>query len=59
MTGNRFMNIHQNLDFNDNQTADKSGKAYKMRIVINHLNKAFQDAIYDGERQSVDEHMTD
>ena len=49
------MNIHQNLHFTDNQTADKSGKAYK----INNLNKAFQDAISDGERQSVDEHMTD
>ena len=58
MTRNRFMNILQNLHFTDNQTADKSDKAYKMRIVINHLNKAFQDAISDAERQSVDEYMT-
>ena len=58
MTRNRFMNILQNLHFADNQTADKSDKAYKMRFVINHLNKAFQDAMSDAERQSVDEHMT-
>ena len=46
MTRNRFMNILQNLHFTDNQTADKSDKAYKMRIVINHLNKAFRNRIF-------------
>ena len=25
---------------------------------INHLNKAFQDAMSDAEKQSIDEHMT-
>ena len=58
MTRNRFMNILPNLHFTDNQTADKSDKAYKIRIVINHLNEAFQDAISDVERQSLDKHMT-
>ena len=58
MTRNCFINILQNLHFTDNQTADKFVKAYKMRIVINHLNKAFQDAMSDAERQSIDEHMT-
>ena len=29
-----------------------------MRIVINHLNKALQEAMSDVEKQSVDEHMT-
>ena len=58
MTRNRFMNILQNLHFTDNQTADKSDKSYTMRIAINHLNKAFQDAMSDGERQSIHEHMT-
>ena len=29
-----------------------------MRIVINHLNKAFQDAMSDAEKQSINEHMT-
>ena len=52
------MNILQNLHFTDNQTADKPDKAYKMRIVINHLNKVFQDAMSDVERQSIDEHIT-
>ena len=32
-------------------------KAYKVPLVINHLNKAFQDAMSDAERQSTDEHM--
>ena len=45
MTRNCFINILQNLHFTDNQTADKFVKANKMRIVMNHLNKAFQDAI--------------
>ena len=30
MARNRFMNILQNLHFTDNQTADKSEKAYKI-----------------------------
>ena len=51
------MNIFQNLCFTNNQTADKSDKAYKMRIVINHLNKAFQDAMSDAESQSIYKHM--
>ena len=58
ITRNRFINILQNLHCNANQTADKSDKAYKMRLVINHLSKAFQDAMSDAERQSIDEHMT-
>ena len=52
------MNIFQNLHFTDNQTAAKSEKAYEMRIVINHLNKIFQDAMSVAERQSIDEYMT-
>ena len=52
------MNILQNLHFTDIQTADTSDKTYEMRIVINHLNKAFQDAMSDSEKQSIDEHMT-
>ena len=58
MTRNHFMNILQNLHFTDNQTADNSDQAYKMRIVIIHLNKAFQDAMSNAERQSIDEHMS-
>ena len=58
MTRNLFVNILRNLHFNDNETADKSDKAYKMRNVINHLNEAFQNAMSDAKRQSIDEHMT-
>ena len=58
MTRNRFMSVLQNLHFTDNQNADKSYNTYKMRIVINHVNKAFQDAMPDAERQSIDGHMT-
>ena len=57
MTRNLFVNILQNLHFNDNETADKSDKAYKMRNVINHLNEAFQNAMSDAKRQSIAEHM--
>ena len=56
MTRNYFKNIHQNLHFADNQTADKSYRAY-MRIVINHVNKAFQYAMSDTKKQSIDEHI--
>ena len=41
ITWNRFMNILQNLHFTDNQTADKSDKAYKIHIFMNQLKKAF------------------
>ena len=58
MTRNRFVNILQNLHFNDNETADKSDKAYKMRNVINHLNAAFQHVMSDAKRQSIDKHIT-
>ena len=34
MTRNRFVNILQNLQFTDNQTADKFDKSYKIRIAI-------------------------
>ena len=58
VTRNRFINIFLILLFFDIQTADKSGKAYKIRIATKHKNKAFQDAMSDVERQSIDELMT-
>ena len=54
---NCFRNVFENFHFTDNQTADKSGKAYKMGIVINDLNKASQYSMSNTERQSIDEHM--
>ena len=58
MTKDRLMKILQNIHFADNQTADKFDKAYKIRVVIRHLSKAFQAAMSDAKRQSIDEHMT-
>ena len=42
MTRDRLMKILQKIHFADNQTADKSDKAYKIRMVIRHLNKYFK-----------------
>ena len=50
MTRNRFVKFLQNLHFNDNETADKSDKVYKMRNVINCLNQAFQNAMFDAKK---------
>ena len=45
MTRNRFIKILQNLT------------KLITHIVINDLNKAFQDAMSDAERQSIDEQI--
>ena len=58
ITRTRFTSILQNLHFADNESADKSDKGYKMRTVITHLNEAFQEAVSDASKQSIDEHMT-
>ena len=58
LTRTRFLEILQNLHFADKNTSAMSDKGYKLRTVINHLNKAFQDAMSDADRQSIDEHMT-
>ena len=58
LTRTRFLEILQNLHFGDNNTSDTSDKGYKLRIVMNHLNKAFQAAMSDADRQSIDEHVT-
>lgn len=57
MTRNRFKDILRNLHFSNNQTADLTDKANKVRQVMNHLNKAFAAAMSNSSRQSVDEHM--
>ena len=58
LTKTRFLEILQNLHFADNNTSDTSDKGYKLRTVINHLNKAFHGAMSDADRQSIDKHMT-
>ena len=49
LTRTRFLEILQNLNFADNNTSDTSDKGYKLRTVINHLNKAFQAAMSDAD----------
>ena len=58
MTRNLFVKILQDLHFNNNETADKSDKAYKTCNVINYPNEAFQNVMSDTKRQSIDEHST-
>ena len=53
MTRNRLRNILQNLHFTDKETAEKSDKAYKMCIVINDLNKAFEDVMSDAAAKGI------
>ena len=50
MTREHFMKILQNIHFADNETADKTDKAYKVRVVIKYLNRAFQAAMSDAEK---------
>ena len=50
MTKDGFIKLLQNIHFTDSGTADKSDKAYEIRVVIRHLNKAFQAAMSDAER---------
>ena len=58
LTRTSFLEIFRNLHFADNNTSDTSDKGYKLRTVINHLNKAFQATMSDADRQSIDEHVT-
>ena len=54
----RFQNILQNLHFSNNNTADKTDKANKVRPLINHFKDALLDAYSNVCEQSIDEHMT-
>ena len=57
MIGNRFCEIFQNLHFADNRKDDKTGKPFKMRPVIDHLNSKFSKVLSNNSEQSTDEHM--
>ena len=58
ITRDRFMDILKNLHFNNNFETDPSDRGYKIRSLIDHLNAAFQAAMSDASKQSIDEHMT-
>ena len=47
----------QALHFVDNENADTNDKAYKVRTVIDHFNKTFQEHHPPSRNQSIDEHM--
>ena len=47
----------QNLHFSNNDNDDKTDKSYKIRLVIEHLNKVFAESLSNSPVQSVDEHM--
>ena len=56
MTRTRFQSILQNLYFSNNDNDDKTDKPYKIRPVIEHLNKVFTESLSNSPIQSVDEH---
>ena len=41
MTRARFQSILQNLHFSNNDNGNKADKSYKIRLLIEHLNKSF------------------
>jgi hypothetical protein len=62
MTYERFAAIRRYLHFNDNEKnipIDDANRdrAFKIRPIIEHFNKAFQDAVEPEECMSIDEHM--
>ena len=57
MTRRRFQSILQNLPFSNNDNDDKTDKLYKIRPVIENLNKVFAESLSNSRFQSVDEHM--
>ena len=57
MTRNRFCEIFQNLHFADNTYDHKTDRGFKVRPVIDHLNKKFSKVLSNDKEQSIDEHM--
>ena len=55
MTRTRFQFILQNFHFSNNDNDNKSDKSYKIRPVIEHLNKVFAESLSNSPFQSVDE----
>ena len=54
MTRTRFQSILQNLYFSNNYNDDKTDKSYKIRLVIEHLNKVFAETLSNSAFQSID-----
>ena len=54
---NRFCEILQSLHFADNRKGNKTDKAFKMGLVIDHVNSEFFEVLSKDSEQSVNEHM--
>ena len=57
MTRTGFQSILQNLHFSNNGNDDKTDKSYKIRPVVEHLNKVFAESLSNSPFQNADEHM--
>lgn len=59
---NRFEEIRRNLHFSDNtkepsRNQTSYDRAYKIRPVLDHFNRSFQNAMTNTKTQAIDEHM--
>ena len=54
---NHFCEIFQNLHFADNRKDDKTGKTFKMRPMIDHLNLRFSEVLSNDSEQNTDQHI--
>ena len=57
MIKTKFQSILQNLHFSSNDNDDKTDKSFKIRPIIEHLNKLFAESLSNSPFQSVDDHM--
>ena len=57
MIRNGFCEILQNLHFADSAYDDKTDRRFKLRPVIDHLNKKFAEVLSNDKEQMIDWHM--
>ena len=57
MTRTRFQSILQNLHFSNNDNDAETDKSYKIRPVIEHLNKEFAENLSNSPFQRIVEYM--
>ena len=53
MIQNHFCKILQNLHFADNTYDDKTDRGFKVRPVIDHVNKNFAEVLSNNNRSNV------
>ena len=53
-----YQEILQNFHFVDNSKQAQTDKGYKIRPIIDHLNKSFQESYSNKPKQIIDEHVT-